>query len=125
MSRFHALLLVCVIVIAGGFCRKSAAADPQVIPADISRLVEEAIQRKSVLSSEHFKVFDNLSSPTQHEVELNVEFGGETIISLWVATTQGPFAMELLDSNRQSVLDPVCARSFGIRSLALICSLRS
>jgi hypothetical protein len=104
MSRFHALLLVGVIVIAGRFCPEAAAADSQVSPADISRLGEEAIQRKTELSSAGFKVFDNLGDPTQIELEVP-DADGESIIILWVASTKGPLTMELLDSSRQPVLD--------------------
>lgn len=102
MSGFHALLLIGLLVIAGGFHPKAAAADLQVSSAD--GLAQEANQRKSELSSVGFSVFDNLGDPTQ--VKLRVpQYAGESIIILWVASTQGPLTIALLDSNLQPVPD--------------------
>jgi hypothetical protein len=110
MVIFKVRVLIITVAVAAGFFLQAAVdddvlaqADSHVSPANDSSLIEEASQRKSILSSEGFNVIDNLGNPTQTELDVPVD--GESVISLWFATTQGALVMELLDSNGHPALD--------------------
>lgn len=101
-----ALLIIAVIGVACGSRSADAGetgvialGDPQVLQTDDFRLAEEVSRRKSLLSDEHFTVFDPLANP-----ELDVPSEGESMISLWFETAQGSFVMELSDPDGQPVV---------------------
>lgn len=111
LFKLRALLVIAGFSIAFGLCFRAAAetsviapAPAQISPADESRLVQEAEQRKDELSKQGFDFVHYVSPDEPVPIELFLLRSSlDYPISLWFQTVQGSFAVDLRDPTGHSV----------------------